>query len=184
MKRNATFLLVFDAMMIALFVVLSLFLKINIGNIKITIAAIPIIITAVYLGYPHTIAVSVVGEFLYQLLSYGVGPTTLLWMLPGVIRGIIICAFMNYFIKKNNGIKEKINYLEYFIMILISGTVVFALNTFVLFLDAKLLRYSYSFVLYETAIRFVSMIASTVVYTFTAKAVNDKLSKITLHRQI
>ncbi len=170
--------LVIDALMIAVFVVLSRFLTIPVGNVKITIAALPIIFTAFYLGIRHTVIVATLAEFLTQLLGYGLTPTTPLWMLPGILRGIIICILVSFLLKKKGKTVQSISYFEYGIIILTTGIVVLLLNTAVIALDAIIYNYfSYAYVFGDFIFRFIAMIISSVIYMFITKAVIDSLFK-------
>lgn len=173
--------LVIDALMIAMFVVLSKFFSISLGNVKITLAALPIAFTALYLGMTHVIVVAAIGEFISQMIGYGLTYTTPLWIIPVVVRGILICLFASFIIKRRGGDVRNIKYYEYFIILIISGAVVTVLNTAVIALDAVIFGYySYAYVFGDLAFRFISMIASTVVYTAVTKTVIDALYRIRL----
>ncbi len=177
-QRINTRMLVLDALMIALFVVLSRLLSFEIAGVKITIAALPIIFTAFYLGLTHTVIVSVLAEFITQVLGFGLTPTTVLWMIPGIVRGILICLFIRYLFKKTNNIKST-THLQYFIMIFISAVVVFILNTFVIIFDGWLYKYlTVVAAIAQLVPRFISMCLSVILYTVATKAVIDKLPDI------
>ena len=91
-RRNKTLLrLVMDAMFIALYVVLSFFLSVRIPPlIKISWASLPLLIAALLFRPADAIAVALCGSFLEQLLSYGVGPTTPIWMAPPLFHALFV----------------------------------------------------------------------------------------------
>ena len=80
-----------DAVLIAMYVVLNS-IAIRTANIKFTLDAFPIIIGAVMFGPLHGTLIGFVGSAIYQLFfsGYGITPTTPLWMLPVIIRGLIV----------------------------------------------------------------------------------------------
>ena len=81
--------LTMNAVFIALHVVLD-FASIYIGNeIKLSFASFPLLCAAMLFGTVDGIYVAGIGEFIYQLLMYGLGPTTLLWMLPPMLHALI-----------------------------------------------------------------------------------------------
>jgi uncharacterized membrane protein len=63
--------LALDAMLIAMFVALS-FVSVDLGNLKITFDALPILIGALLFGPVDGLIIGLLGGFMYQLLSYGV----------------------------------------------------------------------------------------------------------------
>ncbi len=171
--------LVLDAVMIAMFVVLSRFMTIQFGNIKITLAALPIIFVAFHLGIIHVTVVAAIAEFLSQLLGYGLTLTTPLWIIPVVVRGVLICILASLLLKaKKIDIREMKHY-EYFVILLITGFIVTVLNTAVIALDALIFGYySYAYVFGDLFFRLVSMVISTVVYTIITKTVIDTLRRV------
>ena len=78
-----------DAMFAAMVTVLGL-VSISTGNLKITVEALPVFLGALLLGPVDGLAIGGVGMLLYQLLRYGVSATTLLWMLPYGICGLLV----------------------------------------------------------------------------------------------
>ena len=81
--------MVTNAMLIAMYVVLSLF-SINLGNMKITLDSFPIIVGAALFGPLDGLIIGFLGSFLNQLLFFGFTPTTLLWVAPAAVRGLLI----------------------------------------------------------------------------------------------
>ena len=82
--------LVTDGLCAALYVVLSSFLSLNLGPIKLSISGLPVILAALLFGPADGLTVGLLGGFLGQLTGpYGVSVTTPLWMLPVGVLGFI-----------------------------------------------------------------------------------------------
>ena len=60
------------------------------GSVKISLNAIPVIITAVCIGPLWAAASGFTGAFIGQLITYGLTATTVLWTLPAVLRGLSV----------------------------------------------------------------------------------------------
>lgn len=100
-RKNFTKQLCVNAVLIALFYVLDMF-SLRIGNsMEITFDGLPIIIAAIFFGPVSGMAVGLVGAFLSQLVAYGLGPTTVLWIIPAGLRGIIVGGFAIALKKRN-----------------------------------------------------------------------------------
>ncbi len=176
-KRKDLVRITTDACMIALFVVLSRYVTIPIGNVKITVAALPIILVAFVYGMKDTIIVSVLAEFLSQVLGYGLMPTTPLWMIPGVVRGVLLCLFISARRKKVGSVKN-FKIPTYAVMIFVTCIIVLLLNTGVIALDAIIYHYySKAYVFGDLFFRFIAMCASAVIYTVVTKAVVDAMPR-------
>ena len=59
-------------------------------GIKLTFASLPGILAAMLFGPIDGFIVGFLGAFLEQMLHFGFTPTTLLWILPPAIRGLLI----------------------------------------------------------------------------------------------
>ncbi|MBQ9765694.1 MAG: folate family ECF transporter S component [Lachnospiraceae bacterium] len=82
-----------NAVIIALFFVLD-FLAIRIGNnMKITFSGLPIIVSAIFYGPVAGMAVGFIGALLGQMATYGIGLTTIFWILPAAVRGLVVGLF-------------------------------------------------------------------------------------------
>ena len=64
-------------------------LALDLNSIKITFESFPILLGALLFGPLDGLAVGFVGTLLYQLLRYGVSATTLLWILPYALAGLV-----------------------------------------------------------------------------------------------
>lgn len=70
------------AILIAVYVLLSMTLVIRTGNWKLTFVALPVIIASLSLGTSSGCAVALIGEFLSQMLTFGLMHTTIIWIWP------------------------------------------------------------------------------------------------------
>ena len=149
--------LVLSAMLTALYVLLSLYVTINLGNMKITLDALPILIAALLFGPLTGAAVGLVGSFLVQMLTYGFTPTTLLWILPAGVRGLLVGAAA-----KRLDLTKRGNLLA---TIVVSALIVTTINTVVMAIDAKLYGYySHAYVFGALIWRYLAGILVSVVY--------------------
>lgn len=80
------------AILTALYVVLTTMLTLRLpGDIRITFASLPILLSALLYGPGEAVTIALVGEFLNQLLGgYGITATTLLWIIPPAVRALIV----------------------------------------------------------------------------------------------
>ncbi len=79
------------ALLAAMYVLLSTYLGIKVGNfLHITFSSLPVILAAILLGPAHAVLVAGMGEFINQMLTYGLSPTMPLWMLPPMCRGLLV----------------------------------------------------------------------------------------------
>lgn len=77
------------AVMAALYLPLAR-MAIEIGTLKLSFGSLPVTVLAMLTGPMEAAAAAAIGEFLKQLLSYGFTATTLLWVIPPALRGILI----------------------------------------------------------------------------------------------
>lgn len=109
-------------------------ISIDLGNLKITLESIPVILGAALFGPIDGALVGFVGTFVYQVIRYGFSVTTLLWMLPYCVCGLIV----GFYAKKrsyNLSVKQMI------IIVVIAELVITTLNTGVLYIDSKIYGY-------------------------------------------
>ena len=125
--------------MAALYVCLD-FLAVSVSapfgnNLKISISGLPVIIVAVFCGPWWGAATGFIGAFIGQMISYGMGPTTLLWVLPAMARGLSMGYLFRLFKRST---KPGILTIE----TCISSLIVTALNTVALLIDQWMYGYS------------------------------------------
>ncbi len=140
-----------DAVMVALYILISTLFVINAGALKITIEGLPIIIIAMIFGPLHAALVGFLGEFLNQLLTFGLTPTTLLWVAPSVVRGLVVGFGMIPLRRLWNRkphpaceitpLRRSVMLAGYFGLNLLSAVLVSLTNTFTWYVDSKLFGY-------------------------------------------
>ncbi len=149
--------LVTDAMLIAMYVVLSL-VSINLGFMKITLDGLPVIFAAALFGPLHGLAVGLLGAFANQLLTYGFSATTLLWIIPAGARGAFVglCLLRRGW---DGGWRLGV-------VIVTSSLLVTLLNTAVWYVDSLIYGYySPAVVFGGLALRLVAGVLTAIVYT-------------------
>lgn len=137
-----------NAVLIALYTGLT-FLTVPMGGLKITVEALPVIICAVAFGPVDAAIVGGLSEFLNQMLTYGFTPTTLLWVLPAVVRGLFIglCMLPQRKAFSPDKIFRTSRVAIFFAVCIVSGLLVSCINTFTLYVDSTMYGYySYAMV--------------------------------------
>lgn len=109
-------------------------ISIDLGNLKITLESIPVIIGAALFGPIDGALVGLVGTFVYQIIRYGFSVTTLLWMLPYCICGLIV----GYYAKKKG---FSLSVKQMIFIVVVAELVITTLNTGVLYIDSKIYGY-------------------------------------------
>lgn len=128
------------------------------GVFKLPLSALTIIIAAVMCGPFMGAAVGLTGTFLAQLVTYGLTPTTVLWILPAGIRGVCMGFLFIAF-------KRSMKTLPLAAEITISSVIVTAVNTLVIYLDSVIYGYySPAVVLGGLFIRIITAVISSVVF--------------------
>lgn len=170
MKRKIITRICVCAILSALYFVLDL-ISIKAGPFKLSVSGLPIIIVAILYGPIDAMIVGFIGAFLGQL-SYGFTPTTLLWCMPAVVRGL----FVGLFTKKLN-IKERP--ISLIVIIVISSLLVTTINTVVMYIDSKIYHYySYAYIFGALFTRYITGIITAIIYSVLTPVIYDPVSKI------
>ena len=160
-----------NAVMIAIYIILSVHFIIPLGGLKITIEALPVILCAVLFGPADAAIVGGLAEFINQLLTFGITPTTALWVLPAVVRGLFVGLCLLPVRKQAVGQNLLLGkrLVAFYIICLVSAVIVSCLNTFTLYVDSKMFGYySYGLVFGSFALRIVTgLVASTAMAALT-----------------
>ena len=128
------------------------------GVFKLPLGALPIIIAAVQCGPLMGAAVGLTGTFLTQLITYGLTPTTALWILPAGIRGVCMGLLFIAF-------KRSMKTLPLIAEITVSSVIVTAVNTLVIYLDSVIYGYYTPAVVWGGLfVRIVTAVISSVVF--------------------
>lgn len=135
------------------------YMAIDVGNLKITFESLPIILSALLFGPIDGMVVGGIGTLVYQLLRYGVSATTVLWMLPYVICGLIIGLYS----KKHN---FKLSAKQLTVLIAANELLITALNTGVLYLDSIIYGYYSSVYIFGSlALRLIICVIKAVAFS-------------------
>lgn len=151
--------MVIDAMLAAIYVILSAFVTIPLGNMKITLEALPILTAAMLLGPVDGLLVGGIGSLLQQLLTYGLTPTTLLWILPHALSGLLVGLYAKNY-------KFDLKRWQSMLICVISALVVTAFNTLAMYVDSKMYGYySKEYVFGALIFRILAGIITAVVFS-------------------
>lgn len=146
-----------DAMLSAMCAALG-YLAIDIGNLKITFESLPILLGALLLGPLDGVAIGGIGTLVYQLLRYGVSATTLLWMLPYVLCGLIVGLYAK---KRDFNMTRK----RLTVLVFLNELLITVLNTGVLYLDSIIYGYYSSVYIFGTLLpRLIICVAKSVAF--------------------
>lgn len=146
----------FDAILVAVFFVLTLF-SVEVAGVKVTFDSLAVVIAAVLFGPLDAFLVGFLGAMLEQLIKYGITATTLLWVIPPAVRGLVIGVGIRKFPEgKRIGL--------YFVVCVIAGLVTSLLNTMVYYIDAKLYGYyNYALIFGVLLVRLLTGAAASVI---------------------
>lgn len=159
--RSRIRMMCYIGVMAALYVVLALFVSIRAGNLRITFASLPVIVTAVLFGPGAGAAVALVGEFFNQLLSYGLSPTMPLWILPPALRGLAVGLAARWLAR--GGKLPESRPVPYYACIVGAALLTTAANTVVIWLDSVFWGYySFAYVFGDTVSRLVTGVVTAV----------------------
>ncbi len=156
---NRILRIVIVGMLAALCFVLSAYVSIKAGSMKFTFAGLPILLASLLFGPVDGMLVGGIGEFLSQLFSeYGLTPTTILWIIPSVVRGLMVGLYT----KAKRGNPGAVGTS---VMIILSSLVVTLLNGLVIWADAVIMGYySFAYVFGSTGWRFLASLITAVLY--------------------
>jgi len=147
MKIN-TRQLAFDAMLAAMCAVLG-YISLDMGNMKITFESLPILLGALLFGPVDGFLIGLVGTGIYQILRYGVTATTVLWMLPYMVCGLLVGLYA----KKRD---FELTGIQVMLIVIANELLITILNTGVMYIDSKIYGYySFAYIFGSTIIRLV-----------------------------
>ena len=164
-----------DGMMTALYIGLT-FLKIRLGNVQISFAALPLCFATLVSGLPDGLIVALLGSFLEQLTSgYGLGPTTVFWIVPHLLRVLVL--FLFDYISRRHGKALYDRPVLYFAGMIVSALFLTLANTLAMYLDSLVIGYAIEIVLVETIIRLAVSLASSIIVALILLPVIKTLKK-------
>jgi ECF transporter S component (folate family) len=170
MKLSKTKRLALDAMLAAMFVVLSLF-SVNLPGMKITLDSLPILVGAALLGPIDGLAVGLVGSFLNQMITYGFTATTLLWIIPAGLRGLLVGLYA-----RRHGFEMTLRQTVF--ITAATALLVTAVNTLLLYIDSWIYGYSYAAALPTLLLRILAGILTAVLFSLILPAILRSLRRL------
>lgn len=175
MNSQKTRRLALDAMLAAMYVVLSL-VSIPMPTMKITLDSLPILVGAALFGPIDGMAVGLVGSFINQCTSqYGLTATTILWILPAGVRGLMVGLYA----KRHD---FSMTTAQTVFITVISALVVTVLNTLVMYIDSWVYHYAYAAVLLTVVLRVIVGIVTAVVFSLLLPALLKPLRRYLSNR--
>ncbi|MBO7363879.1 MAG: ECF transporter S component [Lachnospiraceae bacterium] len=152
--------LVIDSMLAALCAVLG-FYTLQIGNtFKFTFENLPVIIGALLFGPIDGMLIGGVGSFITQALGpYGLEATTILWVIPYVVSGLMLGFIAE---KKQFRFKP----WELTILLFVNAALITVMNTVGLIIDSKIKEYHYAVVWTSFMLKIGIGAIKAVAYTF------------------
>lgn len=121
------------AMLAALCAVFG-YVAIDLTFVKITFESFPVILGSLLLGPVYGMLIGGIGTLIYQLLRYGVSSTTVLWMLPYILSGMLT----GFYAQKKNFVFTK---KQLYLIALTNEIAIMILNTAVIYIDSKIYGY-------------------------------------------
>lgn len=142
------------------------------GNLKISLSGLPIIIVSIFGGPIYGAATGLIGSFVSQMLSYGFSATTILWILPAVMRGVSMGLLFRAF-------KKSIKPHHLIIETCISSVVVTLFNTIAMIVDHKLYgSYTSLFTIYVgVPMRLLTGVITAILFSLMLPTIVTSLNK-------
>lgn len=160
-RYNAVYRLSLVSVFAALYLVLAK-LTIHIGSAHLSIASICPIFLVTCLSFPEGRSCIFIGQILGEIIGGTLTITTPLWILPPILRILLIGLVALYYRKKNDSIFNHL--MIYFTVIFLSSIITSLANTGVEFLDSKIRGYPLAFVFLNRLKRIgISLLSSIVV---------------------
>lgn len=129
----------YTALLAAMYVPLSLYLAVQVGNVRISFGSLPVVVSALLFGPVDAVIVALVGEFFKQLLTYGVTYTTVLYLIPPAARGLVVGLGALLALRQGRRLEER-RTLCYTVCVLAALCTTVG-NTLVNWLDSVLMHY-------------------------------------------
>ena len=169
--RKETRCLVIDAMLAALYFVLSL-ISIDLGSMKITLVGLPVIVCGLLYGPVDGFIVGILGSFFEQMLKFGFTATTVLWILPAGVRGLMMGL---YALKcRGNFTRRGLT-----IMIVLSALAVTTVNTLVWYIDSRIYHYyTFEIVFGNALVRYATGIVTAIAFSIVTPFIISRLTAL------
>lgn len=160
-NKYRVYRLAIDSLMASMYFVLT-FIKIDAGIYRISLGAILPIFVCLVFPFIDSFAICFIGIFLEQLF-FGLTPTTVLWMLPPLLRPLMISPVTHHFRKKNENMEDH-KVISLLIVIFSSICVSFS-NTGVTYLDSMIMDYPYAAAIPRLVFQTLITLSLAIVFT-------------------
>ncbi len=165
------------ALLVAVYVLLGSFLVIRHPAIEISLKSLPVVVGALLFGPACGGLVALLGEFLAQLLAWGLQPNTLLWVAPPVANGLVVGAFAVRFWGTERPLEERAGL--YYAVALLGSAASSCVTTVSLWLDSLIYGYyTFALVFGGALLRFGKDIVVVAVVTAAAAPLTRLLRRI------
>ena len=149
----------FDSVLAAMCTVLG-FVSLNFGSMKLTLESLPVFVGALLFGGVDGALIGTIGTFLYQMLSYGFTVTTVLWVIPYSLCGLLTGLYAK---KKSFDLSIRQTVFICTAVNLLLTT----LNTAVMYIDSIVFSYySHAYIFGSLLVRYLVCIGKAVVFGF------------------
>ena len=128
--------MVFDALLMSVHAVLAFF-SIDTAGLKFTFEGLPIILGGLMFGPIDGFIIGALGSLIAQLYEYGLSITTVLWIIPHGVRGLLV----GWYSKKHGYMLDD---RQLVFITALSAIITTTLNTPVIYLDAVIFGYEAS----------------------------------------
>jgi len=137
---------------------------------KITLYPIAIILASLLFNIKYGLLTGIVAGFISQVICYGISPTTILWMIPYVLWGILPVCFVRLFKIKDNR--------DLILPLLISAFIITSVNTGISYLDGLVYQYPVEYTLSLAIYRFGKSLIFAVIYYYIIFLIKGRIDKV------
>lgn len=182
-SRYATVRLTMDALFAALTVVLGLYLTIPLGNtLEISLTSLPILFAAFLFGTADAVTVALVSAFIKQTVLYGIGPTTVIWMLPAILFALT-AGVGAWFIRRST--QDPARRGTALLLLTIAAELIFTLTTTaVIYFDAWFYQYSVKAITVLLPIRLANCALRAAITVLSVRFLLPRIQKLMSKRNL
>lgn len=163
--------LVTDALCAALYVLLSSYASLSLANLKLSFDGVALVLGALLFGPADGLVIGALGSFLGQLLGpYGLSVTTPLWMLPAMMRGLLVGLWA-----KRRGYRYDRRALGP--ILIATALAVTAVTTGVMWVDSRAFAYPFAATLPSLLLRIAAGLITSAIYTLILPPIITALRK-------
>ncbi len=168
------------AVLAAMYMILA-YISVGTNDFKASFESLAVLAAGILLGPSEGVCVGIVGEFVHQILLYGIDPTTPLWLLPYAFEGLASGLLGRVFLKKagESGDPSRPRFLA---VICISEILLLVLVTPVNYVSAVIQGWgSWETIALGIPLRIAIMVLRIAVYTAVLPVLYRNIKKGILH---